>query len=210
MVAVDGAPGVRACTEPVREGIQVEHLNATPGLEFDAMAVTDKLGGPFTPPGFYYKTFIRPRRLWPLYEWVLRHAAGLGRLPERQAERTWRTEYRRRHADVLVVGGGHAGLSAAIAAAELGADVVLADDGPEPGGRLLWEGGHERARALAERAREAGVEIICSGPALGHFDGLVPVWQGEHAAPGARAPARVRDRSDRAAARLRRATTSPG
>ncbi|MGD0454548.1 MAG: 2Fe-2S iron-sulfur cluster-binding protein [Solirubrobacteraceae bacterium] len=179
MVAVDGAPGIRACTEPVREGIRVEHLNAKPGLELDAMAVTDVLGGPFTPPGFYYKTFIRPRRLWPVYEWVLRHAAGLGRLPERQAERTWRTEYRRRHTDVLVVGAGHAGLSAAIAAAELGADVVLADDGPEPGGRLLWEGGHEQARALAQRAREAGVEIICSGPALGHFDGLVPVWQGD-------------------------------
>ena len=178
MVAVDGAPGVRACTEPVREGIRVEHLNATPGLELDAMAVTDVLGGPFTPPGFYYKTFIRPRRMWPVYEWVLRHAAGLGRLPKTQPERTWRTEYRRRHADVLVVGGGQAGLSAAIAAAELGADVVLADEGPEPGGRLLWEGGHEDARALAERARAAGVEIIGSAAALGHFDGLVPVWQG--------------------------------
>ena len=178
LVAVDGAPGVRACTEPVREGMRVEHLNATPGLELDAMAVTDVLGGPFTPPGFYYKTFIRPRRLWPVYEWVLRHAAGLGRLPERQAERTWRTEYRRRHADVLVVGAGHAGLSAAIAAAELGADVVLADEGPEPGGRLLWEGGHDQARTLTARAREAGVEILCSAPALGHFDGLVPVWQG--------------------------------
>jgi sarcosine oxidase, subunit alpha len=179
MVAVDGAPGVRACTEPVREGMRVEHLNATPGLELDAMAVTDVLGGPFTPPGFYYKTFIRPRRLWPLYEWVLRHAAGLGRLPEKQAERSWQTEYRRRHTDVLVVGGGQAGLSAAIAAAELGADVVLADEGPEPGGRLLWEGGHERARALAARARAAGVEILCSAPALGHFDGLVPLWQGD-------------------------------
>jgi sarcosine oxidase, subunit alpha len=179
LVAVDGAPGVRACTEPVREGMRVEHLNATPGLELDAMAVTDLLGGPFTPPGFYYKTFIRPRRLWPLYEWVLRHAAGLGRLPDRQAERSWRTEYRRRHADVLVVGGGEAGLSAAIAAAELGADVVLVDDGPEPGGRLLWEGGHTRARVLAERARESGVEVLGSASALGHFDGLVGVWQGD-------------------------------
>jgi sarcosine oxidase subunit alpha len=179
LVAVDGAPGVRACTEPVREGIRVEHLNATPSLELDAMALTDVLGGPFTPPGFYYKTFIRPRRLWPVYEWVLRHAAGLGRLPKQQAERTWRTEYRRRHADLLVVGGGQAGLNAAIAAAELGADVVLADEGPAPGGRLLWEGAHEQARDLTERARAAGVELLSSASAIGHFDGLVPIWQGD-------------------------------
>src|SRR5919112_4861481 len=132
LVAVDGAPGVRACTEPVREGMAVEHLNASPSLEFDALRATDLVGGPFTPPGFYYKTFIRPRRLWPLYEKLLRHAAGLGRLRRSQPEREWRTEYRRRHADVLVVGGGAAGLSAAAAAAELGADVVLADEGPEP------------------------------------------------------------------------------
>ncbi|HEY5316446.1 MAG TPA: FAD-dependent oxidoreductase [Solirubrobacteraceae bacterium] len=179
LVAVDGAPGVRACTEPVREGQRVQHMNAWPGLERDVMAAIDRFGGTFTPPGFYYHTFIRPRRLWPLYEWVLRHAAGLGRLPRVQSERSWRTEYRRRHADVLVVGAGIAGLSAAIAAAELGADVVLAEEGPEPGGRLLYEGGHEQARALAARAREAGVEILCSAPALGHFDGLVAIWQGD-------------------------------
>jgi sarcosine oxidase, subunit alpha len=143
------------------------------------MRVTDKIGTAFTPPGFYYKTFIRPRRLWPLYEKVLRHAAGLGKLRKSQREREWRTEYRRRHADVLVVGGGAAGLSAAIAAAELGADVVLCDEGPEPGGRLLAEGGHARARKLASRARKAGVEILPNAPALGAFDGLVPVWQGD-------------------------------
>ena len=89
LVAVDGAPGVRACTEPVREGMRVEHMNASPSLEFDAMRATDLVGGPFTPPGFYYKTFIRPRRLWPLYEKVLRHAAGLGKLRKSQPEREW-------------------------------------------------------------------------------------------------------------------------
>ncbi len=178
LVQVDGAPGVRACTEPLREGMRVEHMNASPSLEFDAMRATDLFGGPFTPPGFYYKTFIRPRRLWPLYEKVLRHAAGLGKLRKDQEEREWRTEYRRRHADLLVVGGGAAGLSAAIAAAELGADVVLADEGAEPGGRLLAEGHHLRARELAARARDLGVEVLSAAPALGAFDGLVPVWQG--------------------------------
>ncbi|MEA2419097.1 MAG: sarcosine oxidase, subunit alpha, partial [Thermoleophilaceae bacterium] len=179
LVAVDGAPGVRACTEPLREGMKVEHMNASPSLEFDVMRATDKFGGPFTPPGFYYKTFIRPRRFWPLYEKVLRHAAGLGRIAKSQPEREWQTDYRRRHADVLVVGGGAAGLHAAIAAAELGADVVLCDEGPEPGGRLLAEGAHEHARELAARAAEAGVELLTGAPALGAFDGLVPVWQGD-------------------------------
>jgi sarcosine oxidase subunit alpha len=174
--SVNGAPGARACTEPVREGITVQHVNAVPSLEFDAMRATDIVGGPFTPPGFYYKTFIRPRKLWPLYEKILRNAAGLGRLRHSQPEREWRTEYRRRHADVLVVGGGIAGLNAAVAAAELGADTVLVDEGPEPGGQHLLSGG---LAELAARARAAGVEIIDRGSALGAFDGLVPVWQGD-------------------------------
>ena len=179
LVAVDGAPGVRACTEPVREGMRVEHMNASPSLDFDLMRATDLFGGPFTPPGFYYKTFIRPRRLWPLYEKLLRHAAGLGRLSkEAREERDWRTEYRRRHCDVLVVGGGEAGLEVAIEAAAAGGDVVLCDEGPEPGGWLLIAN-PQRARALAEQARTAGVEVLTNAPALGYFDGLVPVWQGD-------------------------------
>ena len=175
--AVDGAPGARACTEPVRDGITVTHVNALPSLEFDAMRATDIVGGPFTPPGFYYKTFIRPRRLWPLYEKILRNAAGLGKLRKSQREREWRTEYRRRHADVLVTGGGVAGLNAALAAARLGADVVLADEGAEPGGQQIIEGERQGLARLVSDVRDAGVEIIEQGSALGYFDGLVPVWQ---------------------------------
>ncbi len=179
LVEVDGSPGVRACTEPAREGQRVVSQNSFPSVEFDAMRIVDIAGGPFTPPGFYYKTFMWPKPAWPLYEKALRHIAGLGKLRKKQAEREWRTEYRRRHADVLVIGGGPSGLAAAIAAAEGGADTVLADDGPEPGGHLLYTGGRERARELTERARAAGVEILSSAPALAFYHGLVPVWQGD-------------------------------
>ena len=173
-------------------------------------AATDVVGKRLTPPGFYYKTFIRPRRLWPLYEKVLRHAAGLGRLPRRQAEREWRTEYRRRHADVLVIGGGVAGMAAALRAAELGADVVLVDDGPELGGALLaGDGASARARARRPRSRGRGRGARPGGGARvlrRDRPGLVR----EHPAPGARRPPRRRHRLDRAAADVRGQRPSGG
>ena len=203
IVAVDGAPGARACIEPVREGIKVQHLNAA-SLEFDPMRATDVFGGPFTPPGFYYKTFIRPRRWWPVYEKLLRNAAGLGKLIHEQPEREWRTEYRRRHVDVLVVGGGIAGLAAAVAAAELGADMVLADEGPELGGQQLIEPASERIA----RTRGAGARRGRRDPRARIGAGLLrrpgPRLAGGHPAPGAGRAARLRDRHDRAAAGVRR------
>ncbi len=166
---------------------------------------TDKLGGPFTPPGFYYKTFIRPRRLWPLYEWVLRHAAGLGRLPQRQAERSWRTEYRRRHADLLVVGGGAAGLSAAIAAARARRRRGARRRGPGAGRAPAVGGRRTSTRGqLAGGRATAGVEMLTRGAGARPLRRARARLAGRHAAPGARAPARVRDRRDRAAARVRR------
>ena len=78
MMSVDGVPNVRVCVEPVRADAVVEPQNVRGSLEHDLMAVTDKVGGPFTPVGFYYRTMIRPRRLWPLFERFLRNAAGLG------------------------------------------------------------------------------------------------------------------------------------
>ena len=178
-MTVDGIPNVRVCTVPVSEGAVVSGQNFLGSLERDLMSVTDKLGGPFTPPGFYYKTFIRPRRLWPLYEKVLRGAAGLGKL-DRHGERRERVDVEHRHVDVAVIGGGRAGLEAAIEAAERGDSVVVVDEGPEAGGGLLAErGGLELARELQQRARAAGVELLAPAVAIGLFEqGLVPVAHG--------------------------------
>ena len=98
----------------------VRPQNVWPSLEWDAFSLT-KLISRFLPVGFYYKTFIRPRALWPIYERVLRRAAGLGEVDLsshtggiRQAVSLRRHRRNRR---------GPAGIHAAQAAAERGARV---------------------------------------------------------------------------------------
>jgi sarcosine oxidase subunit alpha len=66
MLTVDGTPNVRACVTPLAEGMRVEGQNFRGSLDHDLLSVTDKIGGPFTPVGFYYRTMIRPRRAWPV------------------------------------------------------------------------------------------------------------------------------------------------
>ena len=158
MMTVDGIPNVRVCAEPAREGASVHQQNVWGSLEHDALAVTDKLGGPFTPVGFYYRTMIRPRWAWPLYEKFLRNVAGLGKL-DKHAGRANRYDIEHRHAEVLVVGGGAAGREAAREHAGAGRHVVLVDEGfVEP---------------------LEGVEVISPGRALGIWEGgLVPVDAG--------------------------------
>jgi sarcosine oxidase subunit alpha len=64
LVTVDGVPGERACVTDARDGMHVERETGWPSTEHDALAITDHLHWAM-PVGFYYKTFIRPRRLWP-------------------------------------------------------------------------------------------------------------------------------------------------
>src|SRR3954447_7435139 len=181
LMRVDEQPAVPACMTPARAGMRVEHVNAWPSLERDVMAAGDRAGGPLLQVGFYYKTFLRPRRLWPLYERVLRSAAGLGRIdPEHRAPR--RFDKVHEHADVLVVGGGRTGLRAAVDAAIRGADVLLVDEGLQLGGRLARSGpeGAARAQGLAAAARDAGVRVLASAYAGGLYEGLlVPVIKGD-------------------------------
>jgi sarcosine oxidase subunit alpha len=177
---VDGEPAVRACTTPLEQGMEVSHINAWPSLDRDLLhAVGRATPGFGMQVGFYYKTFIHPRRAWPLYEKILRSAAGLGRLdPEHRRE--GRYEKVHRHVDTLVIGGGEAGLEAATEAAAAGRHTVLVDEGLALGGQLAFAaGGAERRDALVAAALAAGVELLQPAYAGGVYEGLlVPVYQG--------------------------------
>ena len=83
MMTVDGVPNVRVCVEPLRASAQVDEQNVWGNLDLDVLSLTDKVGGPFTPVGFYYRTMIRPRRARPVREGSA-NLAGLGRVDERE------------------------------------------------------------------------------------------------------------------------------
>ena len=140
--ATSTEPNVRACTRPVEAGMDVNPQNAWPSLDYDVMSLT-ALGDRFLPVGFYYKTFIRPQFLWPAYEHVLRHSAGLGHINPNTPPGEYDKQYL--HADVAIVGAGPAGLSAAQAAAQQGAQVLLFDENPHLGGHLQYSevGNHQ-------------------------------------------------------------------
>ena len=110
-----------------------------PSLRFDARAVTGVLA-PFLGPGFYYKTFMRPRVLWPWYQRVLRMFSAGGKVIAGPNEAIYEKRYT--HPDVLVAGAGPAGMAAAIGAAEYGAKVVLVEEEHQTGGHLRWGGPH--------------------------------------------------------------------
>ena len=114
-----------------------ESQNRWPSLAFDLQSVNG-LFAPFLSAGFYYKTFMGPtRRAWMFYEHFIRRAAGLGRASTEPDPD--RYEVRHAFADVAVVGGGPAGLSAARAAAAAGARVALIEQDFLLGGQLLAE-----------------------------------------------------------------------
>jgi len=127
-------PNVRATQVELYEGLCARSQNVWPSVSFDLRSVTGLFAG-FLPAGFYYKTFIAPS--WGWWEGIIRKAAGLGTVPksvdpERYSEQNM-------HCDCLVVGAGPAGLKAALAAAEAGKRVILADDQATPGGSILWQ-----------------------------------------------------------------------
>ncbi|WP_397544699.1 sarcosine oxidase subunit alpha family protein [Roseovarius salis] len=132
-------PNQRTTTTELFDGLVCESQNHWPSLEFDVGVVNNKLAR-FLPAGFYYKMFIHPRPFWKhIYEPFIRQSAGLGKAPQYTDEDSYEHFYA--FVDVLVVGGGVAGLQAARAAAETGARVLVIEQTAHWGGRAPVDGG---------------------------------------------------------------------
>ena len=164
---IDGfhrTPDARATVVELAEGLVAESVNCWPSVGFDLGAVNGWFA-PLLPAGFYYKTFKWPN--WHVFEPLVRRMAGLGRASlQPDADRY---EEVCAEADVLVAGGGIAGLAAAVAAAQAGARTMLLTAGVAPGGALGWRGDAPTAELIA-KAEQAGVKILTRSVVFGVYD----------------------------------------
>ena len=182
-------PNVPATTTELYQGLVCERQNGWPSVEFDLMSIAGKLLAPLFEAGFYYKTFMGPRRgSWMFYEPFIRRAAGLGEathLPDPD-----RYETADAFTDVLIVGAGPAGLAAARAAGRSGCRVTLVEQDFLLGGGLLAAPAAAPEEALrrsleAEVTSMPNVEIFRRTTVIGIYDGMtaVLVERRDHARP---------------------------
>lgn len=190
-------PNTRVTEQEIYDGLVAAAQNVWPSLAFDLGAIND-LFSAFLPAGFYYKTFMGPPGGWMAVEPFIRRAAGMGKAPKTRDPD--RYESINRHCDVLVVGGGPAGLMAAATAARAGARVILCEETAALGGRLLSVdprstriGGNSPVAWIEEIGAElAGMEdvtVLTRTSAFGYYaQNFIGLWEriSDHLAPNDR------------------------
>jgi len=157
---------------PAEPGMVVRSQNAWPSVNFDFLSIFDRLHR-FMPVGFYYKMMYKPRWMWPIWEKFIRRIAGLGSVDRRQgADGTY--DKLNLFCDVAVVGGGWAGMHAALDAAQAGFAVTLIDDQPLLGGHLRFDPDLADSR-LADVVRQVqehpGIQVWDSATVFGLYEG---------------------------------------
>ncbi|WP_333793456.1 sarcosine oxidase subunit alpha family protein [Hyphomicrobium sp.] len=170
-------PNTKATVAELYDGLTATSQNRWPSLRLDLMAVNSLLSPVFVA-GFYYKTFMWPAALWEkLYEPMIRRAAGLGRASDENDPDTY--EKANAFADVLIIGGGPAGLAAAQVAARSGARVILVDENAALGGRALDDASEIDGKPAADWVKSVEAElsshpevrILRRTTAFGTYDG---------------------------------------
>ena len=192
LVTVGDEPNVRACTRAIEPGLKVHSQNAWPSLKFDLLSILDRMHW-LMPVGFYYKVLHRPKLLWLMARQLIRRVGGLGSIDINAAHDN-EFSTRNLHADVAVVGGGPAGMNAALAAAESGGRVLLVDDQPALGGHLRYSTlasaiapGDEPVDAAQVTVELSGaiaqtpnIDVLCSSTVFGLYqDNLLALLTGE-------------------------------
>jgi len=186
LVQLPREPNVLADRHPISEGLQVMGQNYSGSLMHDRGAVMACFAR-FMPVGFYYRSLFRPGRIWErFWEPLVRKSAGLGKVDLDTPHGYYDKAYG--FCDVAVVGGGPAGMAAALSAAGAGAKVWLIEENPVLGGALTYarfdaEGtraGALRAEQIAAVEAEANIEIMSNAVCNGWFaDNWLPVIQGK-------------------------------
>ena len=165
-------PNARATIEPLQHGMTIQSTHARGTAQHDTFSFLDRFAR-FIPAGFYYKTFMWPR--FRLYEGMIRALAGIGRVDATSRARGSRQRFL--NVDVCVIGGGPAGIAAALAAARTGRKVLLVDDHTQLGGSLRWRSARiddlasiDWIAAHERDLRTAGVCIMTQTTAVGLYD----------------------------------------
>jgi sarcosine oxidase subunit alpha len=159
-MAIDGIPNLRTETTPARHGMTVKAQNVVGSPEFDLLGIMDRFSRAM-PAGFFYHMFHKPPSLWPLALKRIRKIAGLGTL-RHDFVMQGRFDEIYPHTDLCVIGGGPAGMSTALAAADQGLQVILIEARPWLGGIFDYRPAkyldgfslHERAGVLSQRVTE--------------------------------------------------------
>jgi len=167
-------PNLRATQVELYDGLAARSQNNWPNLSYDIGQFNSRLSR-LLPAGFYYKTFMWPASAWMFYEHFIRRAAGLGKAPTEPDPDTY--EHMHATCDVLVVGGGVAGLAAAQAAASTGARVMVAEETSRFGGLADVAGGTIGGKPQTDWATETvktlaeadNVQLMPRTIAAGHF-----------------------------------------
>lgn len=171
LCTVNGVPNVRICTTPAEPGMVVKTQNAWPSVKFDLLSIFDKFHR-FMPVGFYYKSMYKPRWMWPIWEAFIRRVAGLGSVDRKHgADGVY--DKLNLFTDVAVVGGGWAGLNAALAAAESGVTVTLIDEQPALGGHMRHDPdlAHRDLPSLIQKVSgHPGIQVIKSAVVFGCYE----------------------------------------